>query len=225
VFFIDADERATEQVRDEVKREISRIDNTMSDETLLWIPRRNYIFGAWIQHSGWSPDFQPRVLKRGKAYFDPTRPVHELVIPNGSETHLTQPLVHYNYETLAQFRSKQNKYTRFEAQMMYEQGIRARARSFVSMPVREFVRRELGRQAAIAELSELGANPKESALRWRREAQGQLAKARSAFQKREYRDSILHAKLVERSLDEAITAQRSAEQRSSGARSTARRAV
>jgi hypothetical protein len=74
-------------------------------------------------------------------------------------------------------------------------------------------------------LSELGANPKESALRWRREAQGQLAKARSAFQKREYRDSILHAKLVERSLDEAITAQRSAELKSSGAGRTARRAV
>jgi HEPN domain-containing protein len=74
-------------------------------------------------------------------------------------------------------------------------------------------------------LTELGANPKEGALRWRREAQGQLAKARSAFQKREYRDSILHAKLVERSLDEAIAAQRSAEQRSNGAGRTARRAV
>ena len=74
-------------------------------------------------------------------------------------------------------------------------------------------------------LTELGSNPKESALRWRREAQGQLAKARNAFQKREYRDSILHAKLVERSLDEAITAQRSAEQRSNGAGRTARRAA
>jgi hypothetical protein len=74
-------------------------------------------------------------------------------------------------------------------------------------------------------LTELGSNPKESALRWRREAQGQLVKARSAFQKREYRDSILHAKLVERSLDEAITAQRSAEQRSNGGVRTARRAA
>jgi hypothetical protein len=72
---------------------------------------------------------------------------------------------------------------------------------------------------------ELGANPKESALKWQREAQGQLAKAKSAFQHREYRDSILHAKLVERSLDEAIAAQRNAELRSNGGARTARRSA
>jgi tetratricopeptide (TPR) repeat protein len=72
---------------------------------------------------------------------------------------------------------------------------------------------------------ELGANPKQNALRWRREALGQLAKAKSAFQHREYRDSILHAKLVERSLDEAITAQRNAEPSSNGAVRTVRRAA
>ena len=74
-------------------------------------------------------------------------------------------------------------------------------------------------------VQELGANPKESALKWRREAQGQLAKAKSAFQHRDYRDSILHAKLVERSLDEAITSQRNAEPSSNGGIRTARRSV
>jgi len=72
---------------------------------------------------------------------------------------------------------------------------------------------------------ELGANPKESALKWRREAQGQLAKAKSAFERRDYRDSILHAKLVERSLDEAITAQRNTESGSKGSGRTARRSA
>jgi glycosyltransferase involved in cell wall biosynthesis len=141
VMFIDADERATAAVRDEVKGEISRIQNAMTGETLLWIPRQNYIFGKWIQHTGWSPDYQPRVLKRGTARFDPTRPVHELVIPNGNEYYLKQPLVHYNYDSLAQFKAKQDKYTQFEAQMLFQQGVQPRLRSFVSMPVREFVRR------------------------------------------------------------------------------------
>ena len=72
---------------------------------------------------------------------------------------------------------------------------------------------------------ELGASPKESALKWQREAQGQLAKAKSAFQHRDYRDSILHAKLVERSLDEAITAQRNAEPSGNGGARTARRSA
>lgn len=145
-FFLDADERADEAVGKEVRDTISHIENTMSDTVLFWIPRRNYIIGKWIQHTGWSPDFQPRVLKRGKAHFDPARPVHELVIADGAELYLVEPLVHYNYETFAQFREKQVRYTKFEAQEMFERGIHPRLRSFISMPAREFVRRWISLQ-------------------------------------------------------------------------------
>lgn len=141
VFFIDADERADEAVGKEIRGEIERIRASGSDEVLFWVPRKNYIFGKWIQHTGWSPDYQPRVLFKPRAHFDPARPVHELVLAQGTELYLKHPLVHYNYETLAQFRSKQKSYTRFEAREMFEQGIHPRARSFISMPVREFVRR------------------------------------------------------------------------------------
>ncbi len=117
------------------------MEGEKSDTVLFWIPRRNYIFGKWIQHTGWSPDYQPRLMKKGRTQFDPARPVHELVLAQGSEGKLTNPLVHYNYETLAQFKAKQVKYTRFEAEIMYAEGIKPRARSFLSMPAREFVRR------------------------------------------------------------------------------------
>jgi hypothetical protein len=113
----------------------------MSDQVLFWIPRKNYIFGKWIQHTGWSPDYQPRVLKKGKAWFDPARPVHELVIAQGGELFLENPLTHFNYETLAQFREKQRRYTRYEAQIMAAEGIRPRWPSYISMPLREFIRR------------------------------------------------------------------------------------
>ncbi len=141
IFFIDADERADAQVGEEIRNEISRIEHTMQDTALFWIPRKNFIFGKWIQHTGWSPDYQPRVLRKTRAHFDPARPVHELVIAQGGELYLKNPLTHYNYETLAQFRTKQKRYTKFEAQEMFTQGIRPRLRSFVSMPVREFTRR------------------------------------------------------------------------------------
>lgn len=141
VFFIDADERADEAVGREIKGEIARIESEKSDTSLFWIPRKNYIFGKWIQHTGWSPDYQPRVMRKGRAHFDPARPVHELVIAEGGAIYLASPLVHYNYETLAQFRKKQAHYTRFEAQQMVQAGIRPRLRSYVSMPVREFARR------------------------------------------------------------------------------------
>lgn len=141
IFFIDVDERADKLVGQEIRDAISRIESTGSDEVLFWIPRRNYIFGKWIRHTGWSPDYQPRVLKKGRAWFDPARPVHELVIAQGGELYLKNPLTHFNYETLAQFRAKQLKYTRYEAQIMVAEGIRPRRRSYISMPLREFFRR------------------------------------------------------------------------------------
>lgn len=141
IFFIDADERATPELGAEIRTRISHSEDAMPPQVLLWIPRQNYIFGKWIRHTGWSPDYQPRVLKKGQAHFDETRPVHELVVAAGAEGFLATPLIHYNYETLAQFRQKQRRYTRFEAEMMAAQGIRPRKISYLSMPAREFYRR------------------------------------------------------------------------------------
>lgn len=146
VFFIDADERANVEIGQEIRGEISRIEKTLSGTTLFWIPRKNYIFGKWIQHTGWSPDYQPRVLKKGQAWFDPSRPVHELVVTQGAELYLKQPLVHYNYETLAGFRTKQESYTRFEAEALVAAVGKPRLRSVISIPAREFARRYISLQ-------------------------------------------------------------------------------
>jgi hypothetical protein len=112
----------------------------------FWIPRKNIIFGKWIRYTGWSPDFQPRVLKKGLARFDPARPVHELILWQGETGYLSELLVHYNYETLAQFRAKQERYTRFEAQEWYEAGRGARWRGYIGQPIREFFRRYVSLQ-------------------------------------------------------------------------------
>ena len=56
---------------------------------------------------------------------------------------------------------------------------------------------------------ELGAKPNGPAQRWQREALGQLSKARSSFARKEYRDTVIHSRLVERNLDQAVAAQRS----------------
>lgn len=141
ILFIDADERADGELGREIRERISHSDNAMPGEVLFWVPRKNYIFGKWTRHAGWSPDYQPRVLKKGRAWFDAARPVHELVIAHGKEGFLETPLVHYNYDTVAQFRAKQERYTEFEAQMMAAEGIRPRFKSYLSMPAREFYRR------------------------------------------------------------------------------------
>ena len=141
VLFIDADERADADLASQVRDAVVRAGQQQDGPVLFWIPRKNYIWGKWIRHTGWSPDYQPRLMYKAKVRFDVSRPVHELVIARGSEDYLHAPLTHFNYETLGQFRAKQLGYTRFEAQMLFEQGIRSRRRSRIGQPLREFFRR------------------------------------------------------------------------------------
>jgi len=141
VFFVDADERVTPELAAEVRQVIQ------SDACVgYWVPRRNYILGKLIRHAGWSPDYQPRLLKVARCRWDPARPVHELVIFDGPDGRLTNTLIHYNYENLSQFITKQERYTDIAARQLYTEGKRARLRSFIGQPVREFIRRYISLQ-------------------------------------------------------------------------------
>jgi len=138
VFFVDADERGTPELGTEVLRVIR-------EETAVgwWVPRRNHIWGRWIRHAGWYPDYQLRLLRRGFARYDPTREVHEVVILEGPEAHLQNPLIHYNYRTVREFLRRQSFYADYEASTLVEQGVRPRPRNFLLQPLREFHRRYL----------------------------------------------------------------------------------
>jgi (heptosyl)LPS beta-1,4-glucosyltransferase len=136
LFFVDADERSTPELADEVR--------TMIDtrpEVGWWVPRRNFIFGQWIQHAGWYPDYQLRVLKKARARYDATRQVHEVAELDGEAGHLQHTLTHYNYATVDQFVRKQRLYSGYEARILFERGVRPKARNYILQPVREFWRR------------------------------------------------------------------------------------
>jgi hypothetical protein len=136
VFFVDADERATPELAAEVQQAIQ------SDACAgYWVPRRNIIFGKHIRHTGWSPDYQPRLLNVARCRWDPTHPVHERVFFDGPDGHLQNKLTHHNYDTIAQFVAKQERYTDIHARQLFTEGKRARLRSFIGQPAREFVRR------------------------------------------------------------------------------------
>jgi glycosyltransferase involved in cell wall biosynthesis len=136
VFFIDADERATPELADEIRTAI-RIDDIVG----WWVPRYNYIMGHKMRGGGWYPDRQLRLLRVGRAYYDPTREVHETVTLDGEADYLQEHLIHYNYDTLAHFRAKQMRYLDFEARILEQQSVRPRPWTYLSMPLREFWRR------------------------------------------------------------------------------------
>ncbi len=136
VLFVDADERVTPELAEEI-REVT--ENSPYDG--YWIPRHNIIWGKRIGHAGWYPDHQLRLMRRDRARYDPQREVHELAILDGEAGYLKEHFVHYNYDTVRQFLKKQNRYTDFEAQILFKQGTRVKWRNFILQPLREFKRR------------------------------------------------------------------------------------
>jgi (heptosyl)LPS beta-1,4-glucosyltransferase len=141
VLFVDTDERATPALAEEVRAAIA---NRRADApTGYWIPRRNYIWGGWIRHGGWWPDYQLRLLRVADARYEETRDVHEFATMRGTTDRLVEPLLHYNYDRLDQFLEKQRHYTRLEARRLQRLGVRARPHNFLLQPAREFRRRYL----------------------------------------------------------------------------------
>jgi (heptosyl)LPS beta-1,4-glucosyltransferase len=70
-----------------------------------WIPRRNIIFGKWIEHTGWYPDYQLRLFKKGKGKYIHAH-YHEPIEVDGEKEYLHTDLIHENYQTIQQFISR-----------------------------------------------------------------------------------------------------------------------
>jgi glycosyltransferase involved in cell wall biosynthesis len=136
LLFVDADERITPALAQEIRQVIKN-----EAYAGWWTPRYNMMWGHCMRGGGWYPDHQLRLLKIGRAHYDPEREVHETVILDGQAGYLKEHLIHYNYDSLAHFKSKQSRYIDFEAKILKDKGIKAKPWTYLTMPLREFRRR------------------------------------------------------------------------------------
>ncbi|MBK9233082.1 MAG: hypothetical protein IPO15_20135 [Anaerolineae bacterium] len=60
---------------------------------------------------------------------------------DGAEGHLRHHLLHYNYDSWAQFHAKQARYAAYEAGILKQRGLRPRFHNYLLQPLREFRRR------------------------------------------------------------------------------------
>jgi glycosyltransferase involved in cell wall biosynthesis len=153
VLFLDADERVTAELRDEIREVTGNREQGTEERKPVscplspipyagyWIPRHNQFFGKTLRGGGWYPDHQLRLLLRGQARYDESQPVHEFAQLDGQAGYLTQHLLHLNIEHMGELWRKQTSYAIQEAQALYQAGRRARWRNFVGAPLREFRRR------------------------------------------------------------------------------------
>jgi glycosyltransferase involved in cell wall biosynthesis len=90
------------------------------------VNRLNYFLGRPIWRSGWHPDWQIRLLKKGSARFN-ERLVHEgMEAVGGAPVGRVQGLLHHHsYVDLEAYLSRLNRYTSLQAQeLMHKKGAR-----------------------------------------------------------------------------------------------------
>jgi len=102
-------------------------------------PRKNIIFGKWIKHAGWYPDFQTRLFKKGKAHYE--RLVHEKLEVDGEIGELTTHIIHHNYDTITQYLDKLQKYTTLEQEELLGTGYKFHWPDLILKSNGEFLRR------------------------------------------------------------------------------------
>lgn len=106
VFILDADEEVTAELGASIRTAI------LSDQSCdgYFVNRKVYVFGKWIEHCGWFPDWQFRLVKRGMERAE-HKEIHGAFVTEGKTGKLEGLLHHYTYETIGQYLEKMNDYT------------------------------------------------------------------------------------------------------------------
>jgi glycosyltransferase involved in cell wall biosynthesis len=119
IFSLDADERCTQAAADEIRRVVS--EPGARDAYL--IARRNYVFGRWMRHSGYFPDFrQPQLFRRGRLRYTEDA-VHETYVLDGSLGTLHEPIAQVPFRDLAQMIHKMQRYSTLGVQRLALRGV------------------------------------------------------------------------------------------------------
>jgi glycosyltransferase involved in cell wall biosynthesis len=116
VFLLDADERPTAELCEEMQRVVGEAPANTAGFRLR---RRDYLFGTWLKHAQLTP-FYIRLVRPERAKY--TRAVNEVLEVDGAIAELAHPLDHYPFSKgFAVWMEKHNTYSTMEAELIFRQ--------------------------------------------------------------------------------------------------------
>ncbi|MDB6170431.1 MAG: glycosyl transferase family 2 [Verrucomicrobia bacterium] len=123
VFILDADERITPELADELRRVVAH-----PDRDGYYVNRRFWFLDGWLRHCGYYPSWNLRCFRHPLGRYeqfegaDDTRSgdneVHEHVILQGAAGYLKADMDHYAFPTIDTWVEKHNRYSNWEARLL-----------------------------------------------------------------------------------------------------------
>ncbi len=113
ILSLDADERVSHQLRQKISELFSSNELLTKFDGFL-IKRENYFLGKKINSCGWNRDYQLRLFRKSKTNLT-QRLVHEGFMVSGKIDKISEPILHFSYQSFSEAISKINHYSSLEA--------------------------------------------------------------------------------------------------------------
>jgi len=125
ILVLDADEEVSLGLQTFIQKVVTGSVTAEEIADAYYLPRQNIIFGQPLRHTGWWPDYQLRLFKKGVVQWQAG--VHRLPDADGKTYHVPAEedlaLIHHNYQTVEQFLDRLNRYTSIKAkEVVFESG-------------------------------------------------------------------------------------------------------
>ena len=137
ILILDADEQAPKTLIKELKKIVQK-----PKADFYRLPRKNIIFGKWIKHSRWWPDYNIRFFRKG--FVSWSEIIHSVPTTQGKGLDLQAredlAIIHHHYDSIEQFVERMNRYTTEHAKQRSRDG-RFRWRDLIKKPAEEFLSR------------------------------------------------------------------------------------
>jgi len=135
---LDADEEITPKLA-KILKDLA----TGKEISFYRLPRKNIIFGKWLRHSLWWPDYNIRFFKKGNVQW--SEKIHSVPLTRGTgkdlEAKEVNAIVHHHYQSISQYLERMNRYTNIQAEELSKSGYQFRWQDMVKKPMGEFLSR------------------------------------------------------------------------------------
>lgn len=135
ILFIDADERLTTQL----ENEISSIINEQNSASAYFMCRTFMFQNKKLHFSGWQTDKIIRLFKKEGVHYNHDKIVHEKLITAGETGKLKNRLIHYSYSTYNDYKQKMIHYGQLKAQEELVKKTKPNFFHFYVRPVYQFL--------------------------------------------------------------------------------------
>ncbi len=143
IFFIDADERVSPQLRAEITKTTQNnarapFGGGGNGVNGYFVKRKDFIFGKKLGFGETSRVKLLRLAKKGIGEWK--KPVHEVWEIRGVIGMLASPLLHFPHQTVSEFLEKINLYSTLRARELYNKGKKTNLLEILSYPIAKFLK-------------------------------------------------------------------------------------